>query len=241
VPIATTERGTNAYFAGLLVLSLGAFVVLLGLSALAYPGGTYCDPHADGYRFWGNYFCDLTATVSVRGEDNARSAAFSEAAFTCFSASAGTFFWLLGGMSRRVRLVRTLGVISASATAALAWLPSRSGPSLHAITVFTATLPGLGAAGVGLFGALVGARKPRTRAVAWLGVATFAAGVVDAAGYAYAVAVRAGCLPWLPALQKVVALCLLSWMFATAFVSFRPERPQTGRSSSDPSDTDGSA
>ena len=204
-----------------MVVALSAFLVLMTLAAAAYPGGTYCEPTAERYRFWGNYFCDLTATVTGRGEDNSRSAALTEAAFVCFALAAGPFFVLLGRMSGRARLVGRLGVVSATATAVLAWLPSRAGPTLHAVAVFSATIPGLAAAALGAYGLCNRTVPARLRVPSSLGIATFCAGFVDAAGYGYAVATHAGCLVWLPALQKVVALLLVTWMASTALAAPR--------------------
>ncbi|HET7543611.1 MAG TPA: hypothetical protein VFK05_27250 [Polyangiaceae bacterium] len=202
-----------------LLLALTGFVLLTGLAAWAYPGGTYCEPNATSYRFWGNFFCDLTGKVSVRGEDNARSAALAAAAFASFSCAAAPFFWLLADMAGRPA-VRYFGYVSALATLLLAWLPSRSGPTLHAIAVFSATLPGLTAAGLGLVGLMRRRSYDRHAGVAGaLGISTFVAGLGDAAGYVYALETHADCVPWLPALQKLVALLLLAWMSWVAVVS----------------------
>jgi hypothetical protein len=114
-----------------------------------------------------------------------------------------------------------LGVVSATATAVLAWLPSRAGPTLHAVAVFSATIPGLAAAALGAYGLCNRTLPARLRIPSSLGIATFCAGLVDAAGYGYAVATHAGCLVWLPALQKVVALLLVTWMAATALAATR--------------------
>ena len=218
-----TTAGGHRAVGALLVLGVVAFGVLTGLAAAAYPGGTYCEPAAASYRFWGNYFCDLTAPVTGRGDDNAHSAALAQAAFACFALATAPFFWLLGGLSARPALVRTLGLVAALGTAGLAWLPSRAGATLHATAVFTATLPGLVAAGVGVHAAFRSRdRRASVRLSAWLGAATFLAGAADAAGYAHAVATHAGCLPWLPALQKLTALLLLGWMLTVAATTRPP-------------------
>jgi hypothetical protein len=211
----------------LMLVALVGFVVLTALAARAYPGGTYCEPDATGYRFWGNFFCDLTGPVTGRGEDNSRSAALAEAAFASFACGWAPFFWLLGDLAAR-RSVRNFGLLSALATVVLAWLPSRAGPNLHAVAVFGATIPGLLAAGLGVGGLWRRrARDRRAGQVGLLGIATFAAGLADALGYSYALVTHAGCLPWLPALQKVVALLLLAWMFGVAVVGAR-ERTSSG-------------
>jgi len=212
---------------------LAAFVVagligFLGLTlraALVYPGGTYCEPAATSYRFWGNYFCDLTASVTGRGLDNSRSAALAHGAFASFGVAAGPFFWLLAELAGGRPLARALGLVSALATVGLAWIPSGFGPGLHALAVFCATIPGLAAAGLGVQG--LRRSRPgdaRTKLATWLGAATILAGFADAAGYGYALSTRAGCVPWLPALQKMVGLLLVAWMLAVAVAAVR-QRP----------------
>jgi len=209
---------------GLAAAILG-FVALTALAALVYPGGTYCEPHATSYRFWGNYFCDLTAPVTGRGEDNTRSAAFAEAAFASFACASAPFFWLLARLAGERRSIRTLGIVSAFATIVLAWLPSRSGPTLHAGAVFSATIPGLVAVTLGVVGLWRERSRARSlRGVAWLGAITLAAGFADAAGYAFALVTHAGCLWWLPALQKLAALSLVAWMLAVARAAWRAGR-----------------
>ena len=212
--------GRGRLLGGLLLAGVAGFLLLTLLAALRYPGGTYCEPAATSYRFWGNYFCDLTGPVTARGEDNSRSAALAEAAFASFALATGPFFWLLGGLSSWPRSVRALGLVAAAGTAALAWVPARAGATVHATAVFSATIPGLAAAGAGMVGTLRARhRSPLVRASAWLGVATFAAGLADAAGYARAVAANVGCIPWLPVLQKVTGLCLVSWMSLVAIAA----------------------
>src|SRR5262252_10597663 len=81
-----------------IVVGLLAFVVLTALAAARYSGGTYCEPDAEQYRFWGNFFCDLTGERTRRGLDNAQVAALANAGFVCFSMALAPFFWLLGGL-----------------------------------------------------------------------------------------------------------------------------------------------
>jgi hypothetical protein len=200
---------------------LFGFVVLSARAALAYSGGTYCEPSATSYRFWGNFFCDLTARVTHRGLDNAHVAALAEAAFGSFALAAAPFFWLLGGLTRRP-LIGFAGLGSAVATLVLAFAPSTFGTWVHASAVFGATIPGLFAAGAGVYGLW---RRPWSNSAlalaALLGAATLAAGLADALGYVYALVAHPSCLPWLPAVQKLVGLLLIAWMLVVALPATR--------------------
>jgi uncharacterized membrane protein len=189
---------------------LALFVLFSGLAAAAYPGGTFCDPDAERYSFWGNFFCDLTQPVTQRGADNARARLLARASFFCFSLALAPFFWVLGGLlSPRVgRAVRVAGLVSAFGTNVVAWLPSAASPLLHQSAVFAATLPGLVAVLLGVSGLL---SRADLRACGVLGAVALLLGAADAAYYAYAIAVP-GCHAALPALQKLAALCLMAWM-----------------------------
>jgi hypothetical protein len=219
--------GRSTRVASALVLAgLLAFVLLTALSAAAYPGGTFCDPNASGYRFWDNFFCDLTQPVTQRGLDNSRSRALAQASFVCFSLALGPFFWVLGGMlaARLGGWIRICGLTSALGTNVIAWLPSAVSPVFHQMSVFTAAIPGLLASVLGVWGSL----KPRTsrpevgplRLSGGLGAAALGFGVLDASYYAYAIFVP-GCYAWLPVLQKIAALCLMAWMVSVARLGLR--------------------
>lgn len=214
---------TNRIAAAVVLGALAAFLVLHALAALAYPGGTFCDANAEGYRFWGNFFCDLTQPVTQRGIDNARARLFAEASFVCFALALGPFFWVLGSRLPRSlgRALRLFGLIAAFGTNLIAWLPSRVSALLHQVAVFSATLPGLLAALLGVFGLFrTGDERFATRVSAVFGASALAFGAADAAYYAYAIGVP-GCHVWLPVLQKLAALCLVAWMALVARLGLR--------------------
>jgi hypothetical protein len=196
---------------------LAIFFLLAALGARAYPGGTYCEPDADAYRFWGNFLCDVTSGVTRRGEDNARGASLTRAAFIVFAFVLAPFWWLVGALSSRRAgtVIRSLGLPSACAVAALAWLPSTWSPRLHTTTVLVAAVPGLAAATLAAVALLAGRRA----ALGWLGVATLLLGALNTGGYVWSVAHSVACLPWLPVVQKLAGIGLVSWMAGVALVS----------------------
>ena len=187
-------------------------------------GGTYCEPEAAEYRFWGNFLCDLTQPVTGRGADNTRAALLARAAFAAVAVASAPFWWLLGGLARGSagHLVRLLGLVSAVATNLIAWAPSARFPALHTASVFSAAVPALVAAGIGS-----AVLRGRARLVAALGAAALLFGTVNAIGYGHAIAVRAACVPWLPVVQKITALLAIAWMLAVA-ISARNSAPKTG-------------
>jgi hypothetical protein len=196
---------------------LTAFLLLAALGAHAYPGGTYCEPEARAYQFWGNFLCDLTSGVTRRGEDNTRGASLTQAAFSAFAIALAPFWWLLGAVSSpgAGAVVRLLGFSSACAVAALAWLPSTWSPRVHTTMVLVAAVPGLSAATLGAVVLLVG----RHATLGWLGVGTLVLGALNTGGYVWAVAHSVACLPWLPIVQKFAGFGLILWMAGVALLS----------------------
>jgi len=199
---------------GLVLVSLALFALFNLRAAALYPGGTWCEPDAVGHRFWGNFFCDLTAETTGRGADNSRSAASARASFVCFALGLAPFFWLAGSAMGRVsgRAVRALGLVSAAATVALSFLPSVNGPALHTTMVFAAAIPGLVAGAL----AVIGFVRSAQLTAGVLGALAFASGAANAIGYAWAVAERAGCVAWLPVVQKLTAVFLVGFMAVVA-------------------------
>jgi hypothetical protein len=150
----------------LILLGLAGFVALTALAAAVYPGGTFCNPAAPRYEFWGNFFCDLTQPVTQRGADNARSRALAQASFASFGLALVPFWWELGGLlrSRGGRATRVLGLLSALATNVIAWLPSAASPLLHQASVFVAAGAGLGAGVLAVAGLVMPGNVDETRA-----------------------------------------------------------------------------
>jgi hypothetical protein len=201
----------------IVLAGLAAFILLATLGASAYPGFTYCEPDAGAYRFWGNFFCDVTSDITRRGEDNARGAALTRAAFGVLALALGPFWWLLGALSspRAGAAIRLLGLPSACAVAVLAWLPSTWSPRVHTAMVLVAAVPGLAAATLGVVALLVG----RHTALGWLGVGTLVLGAVNTGGYVWSVVHAVACLPWLPVVQKLAAIGLVLWVAGVAVLS----------------------
>jgi hypothetical protein len=223
IEVAQLSRTASA----LILLGLGAFVALTALAAESYPGGTFCDPNARSYEFWGNFFCDLTQPVTQRGVDNRSSRLSALVSFACFSLALIPFWWKLGALlaGRLGRATLAFGLLSADGTNLIAWLPSRASPLAHQIAVFLATIPGLGAALLGVLGLFARGRLPETPKSAYFAAGVFGAfalafGAADAAYYAYAIAFP-GCHPLLPALQKIAALCVIAWMALIALTDVR--------------------
>jgi hypothetical protein len=199
------------------LVGLALFVALMLRAFELFPGGTVCEPNAVGHRFWENFYCDLTGEITRRGEINVRAAESARAGFVSFAIALAPFFWLVGGMlSGRLRVVvRTLGPSSAVATVVLAWLPSVLSQTLHTTFVFAATIPGLVAMGAAVGGLL----KSPLYALAVLGALALVLGSVNAAGYAWAIAHRTGCVPWLPAVQRLASIAMVAFMAGVSVVA----------------------
>ncbi|MGH2535813.1 MAG: hypothetical protein ACRDHL_00280 [Candidatus Promineifilaceae bacterium] len=89
------------------------FPVLTGLAMLLYPGGTYLDRSAQGYRFFANFFSDLGRTLAHNGQPNTLSMLLFGVALTIAGLALMLFFAALAGMFRRPasRALATAGTL----------------------------------------------------------------------------------------------------------------------------------
>lgn len=212
--------------AALVVLSVLAFVALMGLAGAAYPGGTWADPSHAGHSFFGNFFCDLTQPVSLGGAPNARAASLATWGMVMLAVGLVPFWWLFPALfpdSLRLGwLVRATGVPGALATLLVPLTPSTEWGKLHAAVV-------LGAAGLGICAALAAiaglvVMRPRRPWLLALTLALLACASADAVLYAQHLS-GAPFSVALPALQKVAAGLLLVWMVLISSLAAARELP----------------
>lgn len=214
-----------------LALFAGGFVACMTVAAALYPGGTWCEPRASGYDPLRSFFCDVLHARGLNGAPNA-GAPWARAALF-FAALALFTFWLgLGSAlqlsSRRARLVRVIGVLSAGACLVVALTPSDRFPALHQAAVLSSASAGIAAAVIACSGR---ARGRTARALRRLGWAALVTAGVDAALYLGQLTAPAPCSIALPALQKLAALLVVTWMVAVAvrLSRNRPEGPAFSR------------
>jgi len=222
-----SELGRKAAFA-LVLVSMTAFSALMGVAIWLYPGGSFLEGAGDGFGFFANALCDLLAPFSPKGQANP-GVPFAVAAMLVFSMGLFPFFWLLPRLfperPRLGALVRALGLLAASALVFVPLLPSqRFGTPLHAIAIFAAWFPGLGAAGLAAYALLA---SPRTR---WPhGVFdALALGLTVICGLLYAAYLVSNdnrYLWVLYPLQKIGLFFLMAWIIAASAACRRGARP----------------
>lgn len=102
------------------VLGIALFVILYGMAAHWYPGGSKFDKNAPGFDWLHNYWCDLLDVEAQNGAYNA-ARPLAAAAMAILCASLALFWQLVPAHfaleKRRRRIIRIAG--SASMTAAL--------------------------------------------------------------------------------------------------------------------------
>lgn len=201
-----------------ILASVAVSAALLGAAMRLYPGGTWCDPAAEGHAFWANFLCDLEWKVALNGRPNPVGSTVAGAGMASLALGVGVFFQVVpalfgpGGASRRA--VRLLGGASTVGTAAVVLMPSERFGDLHGVVVIVTAAPGL--AGAVLAVAALARGEPRPRVCAALGGASVCAAVVDLGLYARHFVDRTDCAPLVPALQKVAVLLLLGWLTAVS-------------------------
>lgn len=197
------------------------FLLLTGVSALRYPGGTQADRASEGYSFFGNYWCDLYRSRALNGADHTTGAQLAQlgalavvlaifAGLWCASA------WLDGARVRRA--TRALSGVACLGMLAIPLTPADRYGRLHFVVIGVAAVPALLALGLASAAVLRGTARAMPpmrglRALTWvtcgaarLHFAHYVAELIG--GPAYGVGV--------PAVQKVVTLLILAWLVAVA-------------------------
>ncbi len=210
-------------------ISLLASLAAMFLAVLAYPGGSWADRDARGFRPLVNYWCDLMRNAAVNGEANVTSAILARGAFTFLAASLSAFWWVAAARIHSARLARWAIVSGSLASASLAFtalLAYDAHPWAHTVATLSAGCTGLLATSLLLAGHVQsGVRSPWCR--------VFAAGLVAsaAANIAVYVEVVAGGdrdSAVLPVVQTVATLFLVLWMAASLSESLSAPAPDGG-------------
>jgi hypothetical protein len=219
--------------------AVAIFVCVAGFACLEvaamslYPGGTWWDTTTQGHRFWENFLCDLEWRVALNKVPNPVGSRLAMAAMLVLVAGLGAFWFALPAVfaapaPRGAHAVRWLGITSTAGALAVVLMPSDRFGALHGVTVLTAGVPGILAAGLAIRVLAVG--EPRPPIAAWVGASMLAFGFVDFALYAWHFLTHTEGTILGPALQKVALILLLAWMILVGLRvgsvgGFRPQRP----------------
>ncbi len=186
---------------------MGLGLAELAVAAALYPGGTWMDRTRPGHSLWFNFVCDLVRDPALNGRTNPTGSGWGRAGVWTFALALAVFWWvlpsLLGFAGVLPAVQRTLGLLS---SVGLLAVPATIGTP-HAVAVFTAAIPGLGAGGVGLGMSLRGGRLLQATAVLTLVLAA-----ADTWLYARGLSHPAWVDPRVPIIQRLAFGALLCWM-----------------------------
>jgi len=209
-----------------IALSWLAFSGLFVAAAWVYPGGNWLDRAAQGHHFFANYFCDLTQPVSLSGVTNPLGSRLAQLAMLCFGVALAGFFWLVprffGAPSRLGTWVRGLGESAVLGFLAVPFTPSELFGDVHALLSLLSAAFGLAAALCAVVGLLRSHRVARALGV--VGTLSLVAGGVHAALFVRYLHASEPAPLIVPAVQKVAALLLSSWMLGVAGLTFSRRR-----------------
>jgi hypothetical protein len=218
------NRGSEAWerrCALLIACSWLAFSALFAASAAVYPGGNWLDRAAHGHRFLANYFCDLTQPVSLSGVNNPVGSRLAQLAMVCFAAALSGFFALLPRFFRpdaRVRAwVLWLGQSAVFCYLAVPFTPSKLFGDVHAWLSLLSGALGFSAALCAVWALRRSHRVARVLGA--LGALSLAAGVLHASSFVYYFHDSEPAPLFVPAVQKVAAMLLSSWMLGVAWLT----------------------
>jgi hypothetical protein len=196
------------------LIALGVFCVAMVGAMASYAGGSWLHPHAPTHLFWENFWCDLLREPAHNGLPNTRSVALATLGFVAIAVALGAF-WLEAARllpPRRAGFVRIAGVISSTATAVVALLPSDRFPSIHPPAVLSAG--GLGFACGCICSAYALSHARRMPWFALSSLVLVAAATVNLALYVHVAYFEATDTIVLPVAQKVATLALAVWLIS---------------------------
>lgn len=102
-----------------------AFILLYITAAAFYPGGHPADPHASGFNWLHNYWCNLLNEKAINGELNTgRSVAYAGMIVLCISLSVFWYYYpVQPGVSQTIQsLIRICGVLAMSVALLITFL-----------------------------------------------------------------------------------------------------------------------
>lgn len=191
------------------LLGIPIFLILYVWASIYYPGGSQADPHARGFSWIHNYWCNLLNDHAINGQENpAKPIATTAMAILSLSLSV---FWLHFptaslGRPPLVWLVQVAGV-AAMVTALLL------NTSLdHDMITNTASLLGL----IAVAGTLAGLHKLRWRGLFWLGIVNLVLVGLNNLFY-----YNQDLIAYLPLVQKISFLSFLAWFYFITLRSIR--------------------
>jgi hypothetical protein len=208
------------------------FVLLFGIAANAYPGGTHFDHASIGHDLWRNTLCDVARTVAIDGAPNAVGCAFARAAMIDLALGLGVLFSALPRLfPSRVRLgtwVRALGAATVPCAIAVVLLPTDRFSELHGLAIMLAGAIGLGAAILALQGLLADSNAPRFILV--LSAVTLTVCAVDFGLYARELVTASPAQDAVAVLERVSTILVLAWMLGVARAISVPKKPTKAES-----------
>lgn len=236
-------------WAGLVVpLSVLLFSVLVGAAMSAYPGGHAWDRGAPGHDFWRNYLCDLQRVRAYSGAPNPVSSWLTRVAMVTLSIGFLAHFWAvtrdawwvtraLGAAGTgplgarppalgrgRGRWVWALGVVSATSCGVVGLLPNDAYDLVHNLAIALGTLTGFTAVAL-TFPAL---RRAGARWLVGVGWILVAVASVDFVLYVDHLIRPGPGTPWIPALERISLLLVLTFLLMAHGPSGGAPRPPGG-------------
>lgn len=207
------------------LLALSLFCVAMVAGALVYPGGSWLYPHASGFSWLTNFWCDLTRRPAHNGVPNPWSPWLGTLGFAALGAALALFWTEVAPLltAPRARFVRIAGVASAVGTALVALVPSDRFPALHAPVALGAGILGMMC---GLWcGAFALRQRRRFPGFAAWSLVLLVAALANLLLYVRAVYFHASETLLLPLSQKLATVALIGWMLAGLRVSARRPKP----------------
>lgn len=225
--MAESKQSEPVWISWLLLVSLGIFIVGMGISMVQYPGGTWFDRTAQSHQFWHNFLCDMLRENAINGKPNPASTAAIIGLLGMLPA-VGAQGFVLRGMLREIgRPVLGLVIAIFSSVSLVGILgvpltPSDAYPVLHSLCVIGGAGLGLSAAVSGIIGQWFGRATFGNLYI--LGVLMMAFALTNLIMYVNHSFFDSPLTPTIPIAQKLATMFAVSWLGGGAVQRIRRAR-----------------
>ncbi|MCE5278362.1 MAG: hypothetical protein ABFD92_01310 [Planctomycetaceae bacterium] len=220
--INETGRPRRDYGRWAILLAAAQFVGVSIVAMAMYPGGHPWDPQAAGYSFWRNTISDLTKSAANNGQPNPAYVAFLASLAVLAAGMAVAWFRLPRWFPRWRRLGSTCRVLGAVSVAGMIWLaaaPADTAPHQHVLAIAASAGPGLASVALACGAMFLDRACPRWWAVFTLGMLVVS--TVSFTHYVHHFWLDGQWPPAAPAVEKLAALYVLTWLTLSAVIQPR--------------------
>ncbi len=223
--MAESKQREPVWISWLLLVSLGVFIVGMGIAMVQYPGGTWFDRTAESHQFWHNFLCDMLRADAINGKPNPATTAAIIGLLGMLPA-VGAQGFVLRGMLRETgrpvlgQVIAVFSSVSLIGILGVPLTPSDAYPVLHSLCVIGGAGLGLAAAVSGIVGQCFGRATLGNLYI--LGILMMVFALTNLFMYVNHSFFDSPLTPTIPIAQKLATIFAVLWLGGSAVQRIRP-------------------